>query len=356
MKLFLRVLGFVLLTTVVLVTLARREDSGAWIAFVSERGGVGGIFLMTGDGGSVRRVTPGHLCALAPNWSPDGARISFIGCDNGLSGNLVQITIAGTNPQVLSQRGPPVTMHEWSANGRRVLVRDATSDLYIVEGGQEHLLGTGYVDAYWSADEQWVYAYQFFELDRIHVETGHVDLIPGTYGHLVMGWSLGARQIVLTIDGEILIKSLDGSQTRYLSIDPYPRPTSPVNISDPQWSPDGEWIAFLAGSTRSRQYIYRVRPNGDDLARLSDQDARVNSLQWSADGEWLLFDADFEGYRDIFRIRAEGSSLQKLTAGSQNNDFSPRYAPKSRMDWHPLGPLVAVELLMAASFLWKQRR
>lgn len=77
--------------------------------------------------------------------------------------------------------------------------------------------------------------------------------------------------------------SADGSRQTQLTtmgtIIPYPLP---------EWSPDGEWVMFLAG-TPMKYDLYFVRHDGTDLHSLNAIYGNKFYAQWSPDGQSVLF-------------------------------------------------------------------
>lgn len=96
----------------------------------------------------------------------------------------------------------------------------------------------------------------------------------------------------------------------------------------PEWSPDGQWIAFEMGD------IYTVKANGDSLNQLTFNGGNY-SPDWSPDGEWIAYDnvshcSSYllpENSCGIFIVRIDGSVTKRLVGG--------RYP-----GWHPDGRYV----------------
>lgn len=92
---------------------------------------------------------------------------------------------------------------------------------------------------------------------------------------------------------------------------------------DPVWSPDGQWIAFVANHTGNDE-IWRIDANGGQPRQLT-----FNDWQWdkhpsfSPDGQQLAFFSNRTGLRQIWRMAADGSNQINLS----NNTFE---------DWDPV--------------------
>lgn len=59
---------------------------------------------------------------------------------------------------------------------------------------------------------------------------------------------------------------------------------------DPQWSPDGKWIAFLSART-GKKNLWLIRPNSGEAAQISDSKTDVSSFKWAPDGRSIAFTA-----------------------------------------------------------------
>jgi TolB protein len=133
-------------------------------------------------------------------------------------------------------------------------------------------------------------------------------------------WSPDSQQIVYAqqLSGEesytLIIINTDGSN-------PQPLLLPQENIGDSSdWSPDGNWVAFYAGSTNDRDiYVaavdgtvtYRITEGGDNLAP-----------SFSPDGNWVVFTSKRDGDNDLYMVRLDGSDLMPLTRNN-SSDWQP---------------------------------
>jgi dipeptidyl aminopeptidase/acylaminoacyl peptidase len=58
--------------------------------------------------------------------------------------------------------------------------------------------------------------------------------------------------------------------------------------SQPAWSPDGKWLAFVSDRDGKRQ-IYRIAIDGGEAERLTNADEGVNAFAWAPDSERIAF-------------------------------------------------------------------
>ncbi len=95
---------------------------------------------------------------------------------------------------------------------------------------------------------------------------------------------------------------------------------STMREDTPQFSPDGEWIAFSSDRAGSTD-IWVGRRDGSDLRRLTFLDGFAGTPRWSPDGEWIAFDLRPPSSEpDIWLARVAGGETRKLAANTGGAD------------------------------------
>jgi TolB protein len=102
--------------------------------------------------------------------------------------------------------------------------------------------------------------------------------------------------------------------------------------SEPQYRPDGRWIAFTRFRSAEESAIFRVRTDGSHLQQLTDYASNDSAPDWSPDGKWIIYDthdaAPAPDSGNVMIMRADGTGKRTLIAGTatdfnQNPVFSP---------------------------------
>lgn len=104
-----------------------------------------------------------------------------------------------------------------------------------------------------------------------------------------------------------------------------PRPVPNALGWDPTWSPDGSFILF-ASDMQGGVQLYRVKPDGSELLKISDLPAIRGRSDWSPDGQFIVTYSGEPWKRDVYIMNSDGSNVRMLTptgGNSQGPSISP---------------------------------
>ena len=95
-------------------------------------------------------------------------------------------------------------------------------------------------------------------------------------------------------------------------------------------SPDGREMAAVARHAytprlRLTQVVLRP-PAGGGARGVGPRALRLRAPSWSRDGRWILFESDSASFRDLYRVSRDGRRLLRLTDDSQGN-YAPEVSP-----------------------------
>ena len=100
-------------------------------------------------------------------------------------------------------------------------------------------------------------------------------------------------------------------------------------------SPDGSQIVFTSERDGNKEiyimniddfYIGPFWNEGVEQIRLTDNPAQDSEPEFSPDGEYIVFTSNRDGNREIYRMDSNGENLVNLTKNNAD-DWSPRYYP-----------------------------
>lgn len=225
-------------------------------------------------------------------WSPDGQKIAFTSMRNGHDWDIYVMNADGSGIPLRLTYDPNVDNYPvWSPDGSKIAFvseRNGNADIYVVNafGGvptplTNHLAEDLQPD--WSVDGKIVFT------------SSRND-------------TSGRNCAVELCDHDLYIMTEDGSnQTRLTTL---------VGTSEktPDWSPDGQWIAFtVVNLNNGNSDIYRIRSNGQSLQNLTleTHNTQDRKPDWSPDGKYLAYvSASLEGNGDIFILEVSNPNIK----------------------------------------------
>jgi TolB protein len=260
------------------------------IAFLSTRGGrFKDLYVMSVDGGDVRRITSADTLNLSPSWAPDDRSIVLTSYRTG-NPDLFSIRLADQTWTRLSALPGLNLGGHWSPDGSRIAVT------LEYQGNSEIAL--------LSPDGS---------LRRRLTNHRAIDVSPS--------WSPDGRQIAFCSSRagspQIYVMNADGGGShRITSVGDY-------NTS-PSWSPKGDRLAYTS-RVAGRFQIFTVGTDGTDVHQVTSSRGDNEDPSWSPDGRYLVFSSTRGGSARLYLADAAGTNQVELTAGS-GSDTSPAWS------------------------------
>jgi Tol biopolymer transport system component len=87
------------------------------------------------------------------------------------------------------------------------------------------------------------------------------------------------------------------------------------------WSPDGATIAYAAARNGGPIALYTCPAAGGAETCVTEAFDHVDGPDYSADGRWIWFNGERDGAVDLWRVRPDGTDLQRMTDDASVNWF-----------------------------------
>jgi TolB protein len=146
------------------------------------------------------------------------------------------------------------------------------------------------------------------------------------------------KQIAYHKSYQIFIADADGANAKRIETG------QPFNFV-PQWSPDGEWLLFVAGE-HYNCHPHIVRRDGSGLRKVADRQGYRGVVEfldvpdfhggssdvplWSPDGKWIYYTAKVGDSVELMRASLTGSIEQLTQTGSGLLNYHPKFSPDGR--------------------------
>ena len=288
-------------------------------------------------GGAPRAVTAKYAEATDPYWSREGDALYFLSDRSGTS-QVWKLPLGtfGEAEQVTDvERG--VETLQFSPDESRLLLTyddaaedepedkaggdepddapEAPADPFVIDRLQfKRDAGEGYLT---ERPSDHLYVLEVASGALVQVTRGH-------YTESEAAWSPDGEKLVFVSNRaeepdasyrtDLWVIDADGKgEARRLTASDYVK-------SAPQWSPDGEWIAYLSAvdGVYGIAQLTLVSAAGGEPRLLSDTlDRWVQDFEFSRDGEWIYFRYDDHGGQHLARVRLEDGQIESLLEGER---------------------------------------
>jgi len=287
------------------------------------------------------RLAPGQRAANQPiqwivretsgddQWgyvAPDGAAITY---SRSMDGQTWQLLV--TNPDGQSPRpfliAPPaasLTRGAWSRPHHRFAFTgssagDVGTAVYVVDATGRDVrrvpaqgVSARAMYASWMPDGRSVVVVDYgaaggSALYRIDIESGRSSALTNPAEFLVGMPSVSPNGQLIAFAGQPN-RGATYDQTKnqiwILPMGGRPYQVSAGQGRQPDWSPDGRWLAFTSnrGDSTGRHAVFVVDPTGHNLIQLTDHSPDAQHPVWSPDGTWLMFSAEAPERRGVFGL------------------------------------------------------
>jgi Tol biopolymer transport system component len=266
------------------------------------------LFALDPSTGVERQITHGYR-DYGSDWSPDGTKIVYDSESPSGSGDygIWVVNADGSNPTKLIDDG---SVPAWSPDGNEIAFARADPGTFVPAGN--NAVGTGFSIYVMDADGTNVHRLT----SAVHEDFApawspdgtHIAFLRSGEGVFVMNadgtgqrqltgpeievfgapdWSPDGATLVIAVNGTkggapggIMLVPADGSGGPTMV--PGTEATYPNYVSNPAWSPDGEWIAYTPGGRAGGIVI--AHPDGSDPRTLAVDPATdtIEELAWGA--------------------------------------------------------------------------
>lgn len=275
------------------------------VCSLSEPSDAGSIYLVAADTGErVRRLTTPAppLRDSLPAFAPDGRHIAFIRNLTTSGREIFLVPVTGGEPRQLTHDQRPIIGLAWSENGQEIIfssTRTGGRGLWRVpsSGGEPERIPVDGKNPTYPAiarsGHRLAYTDAYDDTNIYFAEATSATIFPAKFGPL-----------------QPLIMSTRDDHS-------------------PQFSPDGQQIAFVSSRTGSEE-IYVCRRDGSQPRQLTHMDGPATGTpRWSPDGRWLAFDSRGAGSVDIYLVSAAGGPVRRLTS-EPSYDATPSWSRDGR--------------------------
>jgi dipeptidyl aminopeptidase/acylaminoacyl peptidase len=306
------------------------------------------LWIASTKGDSLRQFTYGDQNDFNPRWSPDSREIAFLSnrADRDMPAKIFVIPTYGGEARPLTEIKGKIEEFSWSPDGKKLVCKVRKTDQEELERERDELkkdLGTvarHYARVYYKLDDDGYLPQERWHLWIVDTKSGAAEQLTDhpVYDELSPTWSPDGNWIAYTSNQseqpdlnpdaiDLFVIPSNGGEPRKIN-------TPFGEKMNPNFSPDGQWIAYYGKQGEGDWYknhglwIVPVNGSGDisqarnltDPYDLHVSSAVINDLgqpemmppTWTKDGKTLYFQIVFRGSSLLKSISSDGDNLQTV--------------------------------------------
>ena len=319
----------------------RLSPDGKWVVYSLSRSDsakdkqTSDIWMTSVDGIDQVQLTNAEREGSMASFSPDGKYIAFLSkCSACEEEEKKQTQVylldrRGGDAKKLTNVKAPIASYSWKPDGSGILL--VMKDPDYTDTAKTKIRTPYVMDRYkFKQDYEGYLGNRKTHLYFFDIKTKKLDtLTNGVYNETGPAWSPNGEMIAFasnrTEDPDknnntdiYLMEAKPGAMAKKLT-------TWPGNDNEPQWSPDGKFIAYLQSSSKEAFTMYGqpllavISKDGGEPRLLSRQtDRPVRNQRWSADGNSIAALMEDNRQRNIVSFDAISGEMKKLTEGNQS--------------------------------------
>jgi dipeptidyl aminopeptidase/acylaminoacyl peptidase len=303
------------------------------------------IYLVPVDGGTARQLTNAKGANNSPRWMPDGKSLAFISSRDGEAQIWIVPATGGESRKVSTistgvsdlQVSPDGKWFSFSSTVYPECPNDDCNKKRTEEVEKSKVKAKIFDRLPYRVWNEWK------DGKRNHLfvmpATGGVaaDITPGDFdsppidlgGNSSYSWSPDSKEIAferntdpvvaIGTNNDIFVVPVTGGEARKIT-------DNPGNDSQPLYSPDGKYIAYLqmkrAGFEADQKHLILYDRSTGKRTNLSEQfDYSLNEVLWSPDSKAIYFNADATSNESVFKLTVEGKKISSIIGRGYNHDL-----------------------------------
>jgi dipeptidyl aminopeptidase/acylaminoacyl peptidase len=266
--------------------------------------------------GASRPFVSGQVNVGGVRWMPDGRGIGFLARRGGDTARTLYVSpLGGGEARRLLRHDTDIVQFDVSPDGRRLAFVARPSKPKDVQELERHGFNQEVFEESAQPQRLWVADLRDGEV----AGAPRAVALPGHPSHAA--WSPDGRRL-LVIHAPTPLVDDDLMRRRVLIVDPESgridvRIENPGKLGPAAWSPDGQWVALVAGEDQhdpSEGRLMVVPASGGELRDLlPGYEAHVRHVAWT-DPQTLLFAADEGVGSTIGEVRRDGSGRRTIVS------------------------------------------